>query len=69
VNDLAVSKLVAGRDKDVDWVETAIKSKLARADLIASRLHLVDVDPRIIALAKARIDRMATKGDLGGSRD
>jgi hypothetical protein len=38
VNDLAVSKLVAGREKDLDFVRAMLRHRLARPEVIRERL-------------------------------
>ena len=37
-HDLAVSKLIAGRDKDIDFVAALLRHQLAMASLIEQRL-------------------------------
>jgi hypothetical protein len=58
VNDLAVSKIIAGREKDIDWVKLLIGSRMASAETIASRLDSADADQRVIDLARSRLTSM-----------
>ena len=39
--DLALSKLCAGREKDVDWVAVAFGAGLIDLEVVASRVHLL----------------------------
>lgn len=56
-NDLAVSKLAAGREKDFHFVRTMVENRLASAETIRQRLSIT---PRLAAqaraLAMARLD-------------
>jgi hypothetical protein len=58
VHDLAVSKLAAGREKDLNFVGAMLRTNLASADTIRRRLEST---PRLSAdfldLALARLDR------------
>jgi hypothetical protein len=61
VHDLAVSKLAAGREKDLDFVRALLRSKLARADTIRERLGCVHgLSPELLALATGRLERAST---------
>ena len=44
VHDLAVSKLAAGRDKDLEFVAAVLSNSLADAALIAARIDDTEVD-------------------------
>lgn len=58
VHDLAVSKLVAGREKDLDFVESMVREGLVSVDLIRERLLIVPtVASPIRDLAMSRLDR------------
>ena len=46
VHDLAISKLVAGRDKDFDFVRGLLRHKLVRAETVRERLALTPVEDR-----------------------
>lgn len=41
INDLAVSKLVAGRHKDLAWIETGLRSGLINPDRVAAQIRNV----------------------------
>jgi len=53
-HDLAVAKLIAGRPKDLDFIETLLSAELVQADVIESRLNDIPKDPRL-PLAKDRL--------------
>jgi hypothetical protein len=58
VNDLAVSKLVAGREKDLAFVQAMVRKQLVSPELIRSRLRCVPkLSPQLLALCLARLDR------------
>ena len=44
VHDLAVSKLAAGREKDLEYLKALLRHRLAKPDLIASRLAATAID-------------------------
>jgi hypothetical protein len=54
-SDLVASKLVAGREKDIEWARAAIGAKLVDAAIVAERLEKVDIDPEIPSRAKNAI--------------
>lgn len=58
-HDLVVSKLIAGRDKDLDFAEAAIRAGLVDPQLLSMRLEQTPVDAELRALTKARIDRIS----------
>ena len=60
VHDLAVSKLVAGRDKDLDYVSALLKHRLANSQTIQSRLSHLSLDADRLRLCFDRLGRMAT---------
>ena len=58
VNDLAVSKLVAGREKDLAFVQAMIQRQLVSPEIIRTRLHCATrLSPQLLALSLARLDR------------
>ena len=57
VNDLAVAKLVAGRDKDLAFVEGLLRHKLADASVVKSRLRQSPLSSQRLELALARLTR------------
>ena len=58
VHDLAVAKLVAGRSKDLDFVEHLFRGRLVTASTIEKRLETVVVDDRVRELARVRLVRL-----------
>lgn len=60
VHDLAVAKLVAGREKDVDFIAVLLRHKLANAELVESRLHQSPLSEERLMLAQARLKRLAS---------
>jgi|SRR5438445_8289197 len=59
VHDLAVAKLVAGREKDVSFVAGLLRHKLADASLVESRLRQSPLSVERLELALARLKRHA----------
>ncbi len=58
VHDLAVSKLVAGREKDLDFVRAMIRANLASTEQIGNRLaHTPGLSPELRTLTAARFER------------
>lgn len=55
IRDLIVSKLIAGRPKDLDWIEHAFRNSLARPREVAPLLDKVACDPQILELARSRL--------------
>jgi len=58
VNDLAVSKLVAGREKDIAFVTALLRHHLADARAVEQRLESTPLDPERHALVAARLRRV-----------
>ncbi len=58
-HDLAVSKLVAGRDKDQAFVGAMIRHKLVRADLLNTRLAATTLSDAERARCLSRLQRLA----------
>lgn len=59
VNDLAVSKLVAGREKDLDFVGALLRHHLAEPEVIRERLKVTPIAPERLQLCLARLKRLA----------
>ena len=59
VHDLAVSKLIAGREKDCDFLSGLLRHRLAEAETIRQRLAVTPVDERLRELCLARLQRLA----------
>jgi hypothetical protein len=59
VHDLVVSKLVAGRDKDLEFVAAIFKHSMAQKQIVAERLKNTPLDDRVRSLCESRFDRLA----------
>ena len=57
VHDLAVAKLVAGREKDIEFVESLHRHRMATREEMRNRLEKTELDPRVRSLVAARIER------------
>lgn len=57
IHDLAVSKLVAGRDKDADFVSELFGAALLDLDVVLDRLTATDVNAEARDTARARAER------------
>jgi hypothetical protein len=58
-HDLAVSKLVAGREKDVAFVDVLLQHKLVAAEVIRERLANTDCrSSELLRSANARLERI-----------
>jgi hypothetical protein len=55
VHDLVLSKYIAGREKDLDFVAAAARHGLVERDVLLSRLATVQVDESLRRLAEQRI--------------
>ncbi len=60
-HDLMVSKLYAGREKDIDFVSAAIDADLVDIDLIRSRIMRVSSEEKLREIVKARLARIISK--------
>lgn len=58
VHDLAVSKLVAGRDKDIDFLRVLLRENLAQSALLRDRLRTLTVSPERMAPLQQRLLRI-----------
>jgi hypothetical protein len=57
VHDLAIAKLAAGRDKDLDFTAALIRHGMIRRDVLEDRLSATPVDPGTRARVSQRIAR------------
>jgi hypothetical protein len=57
VHDLLVSKIVAGREKDLAYLEEAARHGMADPDILLERLGMVEVDPAVREKARSAIQR------------
>jgi hypothetical protein len=54
-HDCVISKLVAGREKDLSFAAALLREGLIDPDILASRIGTVDADSRVIEKARNRI--------------
>ena len=59
VHDLAVSKLVAGREKDMDYVGALFRHRLARTTVVEERLVITLLASERRELCFARLRRVS----------
>ena len=57
VHDLAIAKLVAGREKDLDFAASVHRHGMARLEMLSERLAVTRLEAPIRALVAARIVR------------
>jgi len=62
IHDLAVSKLVAGREKDFDFVGGLLRHHLAKAPLVRERLVVTPLPAERLQICLARLDRLTKTG-------
>jgi hypothetical protein len=60
IHDLAVSKLVAGREKDLDFIGGLFRHQLARPETVRERLATAPVDNARRQLCLDRLKRLST---------
>ncbi len=58
VHDLAVSKLVAGREKDVEFVRVLVQERMVDPKLLAERVTLVRAPEAVQDLARSRLSQV-----------
>jgi hypothetical protein len=59
IHDLAVSKLVAGREKDIDFISSLLRHRLVQMPIIRERLAKTDLAPERLQACLARLDRLS----------
>ncbi|HEY1684110.1 MAG TPA: DUF6036 family nucleotidyltransferase [Tepidisphaeraceae bacterium] len=57
VHDLAVSKLVAGREKDVQFIAGLLRNHLAEERTVRERLAETQIDVRILEACRSRLEK------------
>lgn len=57
VHDLAIAKLIAGREKDLDFASAVHRHGMARPEVLSERLVVTELEAPIRALVAARIAR------------
>jgi hypothetical protein len=60
VHDLAASKLVAGRQKDLDFVRLLLRESMVAAETLASRVEALPLPPDRLDLARNRFRGVQT---------
>lgn len=58
IHDLVVSKLAAGREKDLDFAREAARHRLVRQDTLRERLAATQLPKGLRPIAKGRITRL-----------
>jgi hypothetical protein len=61
IHDLAVSKLVAGREKDFDFVEGLLRHHLVKVPVFRERLARTPLPPERLQTLLMRLDRLASE--------
>ncbi len=61
VNDLAISKLAAGREKDLDFVRALFRSNMVSVETLKARLMATPgLTPDLLQLALSRLERLSS---------
>jgi hypothetical protein len=61
-HDLAVSKLIAGREKDFDFVGVMVAAKIVSATVIQERIKGTVADPFLLQRASGWVERLSQAG-------
>jgi hypothetical protein len=61
INDLAISKYVAGREKDLEFANELAKRGMTNASVLVERIDHTDVPPEVAKIVRARIRRDFTE--------
>jgi hypothetical protein len=59
IHDLVVSKLVSGREKDLEFVADVFHHDLANSETVRQRLAQTTLDVRVRALCEGRLTRLS----------
>jgi hypothetical protein len=59
VHDLAVSKVIAGRENDIDFVRILLRHRMVDATVLTRRLDTVAIDQQRKEAASARLARLS----------
>jgi hypothetical protein len=57
VHDLAISKYVAGREKDREFTHELVRQRMVRRDVLTARERDTDLSPQLCKLVRARVAR------------
>lgn len=60
IHDLAIAKLVAGREKDLRFAEAAARHGLVEREVLVDRLAETPLDERVREVVQARVARLAS---------
>ena len=60
VHDLAVSKLVAGREKDLAYIQDLLRHRLATPELIRQRLEMTPISSDRLEISISRLQRLSS---------
>ncbi len=58
IHDLVISKLAAGREKDLDFAREAARHRLAEETTLRERLAVTDLDDQLRPIVEGRIARL-----------
>ena len=61
-HNLAVSKLIAGRDKDFDFAGVMIAARIASVAVVQERIKQTVADPFLLQRATAWVERLLQAG-------
>jgi hypothetical protein len=59
IHDLAVSKVIAGREKDLDFVRVLLRHELAKTQAIRDRLNATRLSADRLELSLARLQKLS----------
>jgi hypothetical protein len=62
IHDLAVSKLIAGREKDLDFLSSLLRHRLILTETIRARLAMTALAPERLNSSFARFERLLSEG-------
>ncbi len=57
IHDLLVAKTIAGREKDVDFLNEAARHHMAEPEVLLRRLETIEIDPAVRRLTRGLIER------------
>ncbi len=60
VHDLAVSKLVAGREKDLSFIQNLLRHRLTKSEIIRDRLNITSIASERRELCLARLQKLSS---------
>ncbi|MBL9168718.1 MAG: hypothetical protein JNN07_13325 [Verrucomicrobiales bacterium] len=63
MHDLTVAKLMAGREKDFDFVAELLRHRLVKPEIILQRLEATSVDDARRSLCRDRLKRLSVVGE------